>query len=104
MMRIYIAGKITNDPNYKRKFADAEMRLLENNAIEVINPAKVLSNLPESFTHEEYMAISFKLIDSSDAVVFLKDWFESPGANQEMGYAIAKEKTIYFVDEITTKS
>ena len=100
-MRIYIAGKITGDPNYKRKFTDAEMKLTDRD-IEVINAAKVLCNLPESFSHDEYMAISFKLIDTSDAVLFLDDWFESPGANQEMGYAIAKGKDIYFVDKTVT--
>lgn len=94
-MRIYIAGKITDDPNYKRKFAEAERALKEHPDIEVINPAKVSENLPESYTHKEYMAISYALIDSSDAVMFLKDWEESCGASQEMGYCIAKGKEIY---------
>lgn len=101
-MKIYIAGKITNDPNFQRKFADAERKLTEQN-VEVINPAKISSALPQ-LTHREYMSISFILIDTADAVAFLPDWEESCGASQEMGYAIARGKEIYFVDDFTTFS
>ena len=97
-MRIYIAGKITNDPNYQRKFADAERKLLEWKTVDVINPAKIGATLPE-LRHEEYMKISFALIDMADTVLFLDGWEESCGASQEMGYAIATGKEIWLTKD-----
>ena len=93
-MKVYISGKITDDPSFQRKFNDAEMKLTECKGIEVINPARIGSVLP-SLTHDEYMKISFSLIDMADAVLFLDDWRESCGASQEMGYSIAKGKEIW---------
>lgn len=38
-MRVYISGPISNEPDYKAKFAKAEAELKEQ-GFEVINPAK----------------------------------------------------------------
>lgn len=44
--KIYIAGKITGDPNYKDKFANMESELLKMPGTVIINPAK----LPQGLT------------------------------------------------------
>lgn len=96
-MRIYIAGKITGDPNAKRNFEAAQAEL-QKSGHEPISPYKVGESLPE-LEHEEYMHISFALIDISEAVYFLANWKQSPGACMEYGYAIAKGKALYFQEE-----
>lgn len=99
-MKIYISGGITNVPNFMERFAEAEKRL--RNAYpkaEVINPALVNSNLPKSTTHEQYMKMSFLMLDMADYVYMLKNWRESCGASQEYGYALAKGKVIMFEKE-----
>lgn len=96
-MRIYIAGKITGDPNAKRNFEAAQAEL-QRAGHQTINPQAVGSLLPE-LEHGEYMHISFSLIDISEAVFFLDNWKQSPGACMEYGYAIAKEKALYFQEE-----
>jgi hypothetical protein len=83
-MLIYISGAITNDPNYKDKFAKAEKRLTDKGH-KVINPAKVAESLPE-LKHEQYLHIDESLIDICDAAYFLKDWKESDGAQMEHTY------------------
>lgn len=99
-MKIYISGGITNFPNFMERFAEAEKRL--RNAYpkaEVINPALVNSNLPKSTTHEQYMKMSFLMLDMADYVYMLNNWRESCGASQEYGYALAKGKVIMFEKE-----
>ncbi|CDA91738.1 putative uncharacterized protein [Ruminococcus sp. CAG:563] len=80
--KIYIAGKITGDPNYKDKFANMESELLKMPGTVIINPAK----LPQGLTPADYTRICFAMIDSSDIVVFAPDYKESSGALLEMQY------------------
>lgn len=82
-MKIYIAGKITGDENYKEKFARAEKTIKElvPDAV-VLNPA----TLPERMTRADYMRICFAMIESCDNVVYLSDSAESDGAKLELAY------------------
>lgn len=79
-MKIYIAGKITGDPNYKAKFAKcaAFCRTMAT----VLNPAET----PEGLTNADYANISIAMINAADAVAFLPDWEESKGARLEHDY------------------
>lgn len=38
-MKVYLAGKITGDPNYREKFAEAAKKLEERAGVTVISPA-----------------------------------------------------------------
>ena len=94
-MKIYISGAITNNPNYKEDFERAEDYInshFENVAI--INPALVNSHLPKSTTHEEYMRMSFCMLDMCDSIYMLSNYENSKGACMELGYALAKDKII----------
>ena len=96
-MKIYISGAITSNPNYKDDFERAEDYLQkEYPKAEIINPALVNSFLPKSTTHEEYMRMSFCMLDMADAIYMIKNWKTSCGASQEYGYALAKDKIILF--------
>ena len=96
-MKIYISGAITSNPNYKDDFERAEDYLQkEYPKAEIINPALVNRFLPKSTTHEEYMRMSFCMLDMADAIYMIKNWKTSCGASQEYGYALAKDKIILF--------
>ena len=97
-MIVYIAGKISGDPEYKQKFEDTKRRIKEairigsstqqlydfdvNYKAEpvVLNPAE----LPEGMEPADYMRICFAMIDSADLVIFQPEWPESPGAQLEL--------------------
>lgn len=83
MKKIYIAGKIAGDPDYKEKFAKAEeaIKISYTDAV-IINPAEH----PEGLSLAEYMRLCFAEIDMSDFVAFLPDWSESGGARLEEHY------------------
>jgi len=93
-MKIYISGEITNDPNYKEKFAKAEEYLKAKGHV-IMNPAI----LPEGFEYEDYMTICFAMIDVCDAMYMLKDWEESPGAERELIHAEINWKKAYYEGE-----
>lgn len=82
-MKIYIAGKITGDENYREKFRNAAKQLRDQyDDTVVLTPAE----LPEGMTRADYMRICFAMIDTADCVVLLPDWADSPGARVEYEY------------------
>lgn len=90
-MKIYIAGKISGDPNYQQKFMKARQQMEEKGHI-VISPAV----LPGGMTPGDYMKICFAMIDVVDAVAFLPDWKDSPGARLEWMYCkYINKETLY---------
>lgn len=89
-MKVYIAGRITGDPRYREKFAEAEAALREVGHIP-LNPAV----LPEGMEAEDYMRICTAMLDSADAIGLLGNWTDSPGAKLELHYAdYAGKKTV----------
>ena len=87
--KLYIAGKITGDPDYKAKFAEAEQAFQKMGFI-VLNPAV----LPNDIQPADYMRICFAMIDSADTVVFLPGYETSPGAQVELQYCFYIDKNV----------
>jgi nucleoside 2-deoxyribosyltransferase len=88
-MKIYIAGKITGNENYKKEFKEAEDELIMQGHT-VLNP----SFMPMGFEETEYHHVNRAMIDICDAICFLPNWTDSKGAHMEMGYALGKRKLI----------
>lgn len=94
--KIFISGKITGDPMYKAKFAEAENFYKKKGYI-VLNPAV----LPSGMQLADYMRICFAMIDTADAVSFLPDFKQSAGADIEHAYCCYTDKNIrHFEDDI----
>ena len=85
-MKVYLAGKITGDPNYREKFAAAAKKLEERAGVTVISPA-------------DYMRICFAVLESADTAVFLPDWEDSPGAQLEKHWCEYVGKKMVFLME-----
>ena len=93
-MRVYIAGPITNIPDYKDKFkVVAEKTAAEGHY--VMNPAI----LPDGFEYGHYMNICIEMLRGCDRVVFLQNWIDSKGARTEHLYATLWEKEIIYCGE-----
>lgn len=88
-MKVYIAGKITGDTQFKAKFKSIQQKLEKEGYI-VLNPAQ----LPAGMDYEDYMDICFAMLDVSDAIYLLDDYKDSPGALRELSRAKRKSKKI----------
>lgn len=82
-MRVYIAGKITGDPNYHEKFERAALKLF-NLGYSVENPATA----DDGLSYKDYIDRGLELLKGCSAIYLLDDWDESPGARLEAFYAM----------------
>ena len=80
MKKIYISGKITDNPNYKADFEAAGLAL-KIAGFQPVNPAE--EHLPDGATWADYMRHGIKLLCDSDAIYMLRGWRESAGAKIE---------------------
>lgn len=91
MTKVYIAGKITGDPNFAAKFEEKEIEFKEK-GFAVLNPA----DLPGGMNPGDYMRICLSMVDSADVVYFLPDYTDSKGAQIELRYAEYIGKDVRF--------
>ena len=118
-MKIYISGKIGEEvlsEASRRKFVRAETMLREKGA-EVFNPAdeRWQRTLRREYEQDEYVKSPWltgkfpdfyaycllrdlMVLSTKDAVLFLEDWRQSPGATAEYYFAKAIGKRMYFAD------
>lgn len=101
-MKIYISGPITGTDDYMERFQEVERRLTTEGHT-VFNPASVNSKLPRGTTYEEYMKVSFCLIEIAEAIYMMNGWEKSKGATKELNHARVKGKETLFEDERTNQ-
>lgn len=93
---VYIAGKITGDPDYRAKFQEAEEQLVKVynwNRWYIVNPAKAC---PEGWPWWRCMVMCLWLVAGCKVVAMLPDWNESRGAKIEHRWAeILRKQIIY---------
>lgn len=94
-LKIYIAGKITGDPDYAEKFNTAA-REYENSGYIVLNPAM----LPEGMLPSDYMRICLSMIDTADVVAFLPGYETSQGAQLELQYCLYTDKNVRLPEDV----
>ena len=101
-MRIYIAGKITGDKHYKRKFRKYEKKLIRLGH-SVMSPAWLKAS-PE-FSWDDYMFVCRAMQETCEATLFLPDWMSSKGAKEEFLHADKLgQRKFYDIDEIPKRS
>lgn len=92
--KIYIAGKITGDPDYKAKF-NAAAEAYKKKGYTVLNP----SWMPQGMQNADYMRICFAMIDTADVVAFLPGYRLSAGAQLELQYCFYIDKDVKLPDD-----
>ena len=93
-MKVYIAGPITDNPNYLQQFAEAESHLIALGHA-VINPVK-----NDGFSYKEYIDMGLCELMRCDAIYLLPGWGASPGARLEYVYAVTTGMEILEVVDV----
>jgi hypothetical protein len=83
MKHIYICGKVTGDPNYKKKFKAEEDRLFSL-GYEPVNPAAFI---PANEEWSKAMRTALRVMLVCDGLSLLPDWKKSKGARIEVRLA-----------------
>jgi len=86
-MRIYIAGKVTNNENFIEDF-QRKAHELKKDGFEVINP--IVEQYIGVLTYNEWIEHGIWLLDKCDAIYMMDGWKESRGAKIEYTYACGK--------------
>ena len=92
---IYISGKITGTEDYLQRFEAVENHLNNMDILNIINPAKVNSFLPE-LSYSQYIKISLCMLEMCDTIYMLKGWEDSTGAKLEWEFAKANNYKILY--------
>lgn len=102
-MKIYIAGKITGDPDYRAKFADAQ-RQIEAQGHIVLNPATLPEGMEPMDTDKHISECEVKRIGLGDKIGFVG--LETIGARgREYGVALnGFGKTVFLTREEAEKA
>ena len=100
IMKAYLSGGISNDPDYKKKFKKAE-RQVKKLGYEVVNPAEIgLEQLPGESDEKFWcrcMVECVKHLLPCDAIFMLPLWTLSIGARIERYIAGEKGKDVYYL-------
>jgi hypothetical protein len=91
-MRIYVAGKITGNPDYREQFAAATVKLRGEGHF-VVNPAEN----PEQPSWEAYMTVGVSQLCGCDGIAMLDNWRSSKGAKRERWIARLLGKAIRYL-------
>lgn len=92
-MKIYIAGPITNNPDYKKQFCDAE-DFVRKRGHSVMNPAWIVPG--KEFSYDDYISVSKSMLQVCDGILLLRNWENSDGARKEMFYAMDHNYHIFY--------
>lgn len=84
---VYIAGPITNDPDYERKFNQVEKKLREM-GYRPINPIAG-NEKRRGWTYKQYIDRGLRLLMTSDAICITDVWVDSKGLDAETAYVDA---------------
>lgn len=95
-MNIYIAGAITNNPNYKEQFKNAEIKL-KKLGYTPLNPCKSLG-----FTYKQYIDMGLCQLMQCDGILMVGDWETSVGALLELSYAKSVGLIILYENKLET--
>lgn len=94
---VYLSGNITDNPDYKKEFACAEL-FLEQMGYIVLNPTRLEEVATEPLTHSQHMKICYSLLDVADIIFMVSGWQKSKGANAELSYAKSVGKEVKYQD------
>lgn len=102
-LKVYLAGKITNNPDYKQDFTEGSVAVLYKLHNTYGRELPIALMMPKDETQglskRHYMNVAFSRIDEADVVAFLPNYQDSDGALLEEGYSLYTDKQIMYITD-----
>lgn len=95
--RWYLSGSVTNDPDFRDKFAYAEYQL-KNRGYKVLNPVKHEKDGKE---WSYYLRKDLRKLTRCQGIILIDDWGNSKGARLELKVALELGLEAMEFDSIT---
>ncbi len=103
-MKIYVSGRITDNPTYVQDFKDVEEKLRQYKDIEPLNPVSLdpvdMENRFSKDAWFNFMDRDMRLVEECDAIILITKksahWKKSPGARIEYWVAKKFNKKIFY--------
>lgn len=94
--KLYLSGPVTGTADYRERFEAAERfaHAAFGADMMIFNPVKVNGQLPEGVDYEDYMRLSFAMLDCCDSILMLPGWKQSEGARREYKWAETHSKHV----------
>jgi nucleoside 2-deoxyribosyltransferase len=96
--RLYLAGPMTNLPDFNYPVFHAAAARLRAAGYEVCNPAENFGG-DQTLPYETYIEAALEQIETCDALALLPGWWQSSGVRTELEYAIRLSKAFAPVEE-----
>lgn len=96
-MKIYISGKVTDNPDHFEQFNKAYAYLVDKYPdAQIFNPVDIMCVFPDGLSYEEIMGFCMYILSKCGAIYMLKGWEDSKGANREYNYALGTDMVIMY--------
>lgn len=95
--KIYISGRMTDDPQHEYKFNAAVEKLMKDYI--VVNPVDIsieVDGTINNATYKDYLKADIKKLMGCDAIYMLSGWEQSKGAKAEHSIAVALDMKIIY--------
>lgn len=89
--KVYIAGAISNNPDYEKDFREAE-ELLKDRGFVPLSPVK-----PLGFDYKQYIDMGLNELMHCDAICVLVSEYQSSGMMLEIKYAETAGLEIFYI-------
>jgi nucleoside 2-deoxyribosyltransferase len=97
MTKIYIAGPVTNDPDYMQKFERAA-EMLADEGYEPVSP--VAPGLVDGWEYRDYINRGLRMLMDCDGICLLPGYKDSKGTLVEIRYATLCELQFMYIVQI----
>lgn len=100
-MKIYIAGKVSNNNNYYLEFCFMEKLLKREGFTKIVNPVRVMESVAGFLDYQTIINADLELLENCDAVIMLPNWKDSNGAIKAYNKANRKGLKIFEAETLS---
>lgn len=97
-MKIYISGPVTGNREYKEQFGSMSY-MLKKDGHQPVNPVHIMESVRGVLDYKTILNADLELLGGCDAIIMMKGWKDSEGAQKELKKAQRIGLEVLFEEE-----